>query len=499
MESNFNLIDEEWIPVVGVGKVSLGQIFKTKHYRSVGGNPVQKMAILKLLLAIAQAAHTPQDEDEWESIGESGLAAKCEEYLVKWHDRFDLYGNHPFIQIPEIKQAEIKNYGVLMPEVATGNTSVLTQWQKGSDFSNADKALLLVTQMAFALGGKKTDNAIVLSKNYAGKKNEAGRPATSKPGSAVAYMGLLHNIILGETLWQTVWLNLLSQEQIQESQLFPSGVGVPPWEKTPSGEDCVVARELKDSLMGRLVPVGRFCLLTDAGIHYSEGIQHDDYNSGKVDPTVAVIWGDKKTQVLWCNVDKRPWRELTALLGFISQGQSTGFNCLQLQVGIPRACKVASRFSLWSGGMAVSSNAGEQYLSGRDDFVESEIWLSSASLGEVWLEILRQEVRSLDEIGKILYVKVMGYFKDQLVDGKKYAADASNFFWHLCEADFQTLVGSCSSQDTEKRHELRVRYAGYVQTAYDKFCHKNTARQLDTWVKNRPNLGKYLKRDESNE
>ncbi|WP_442903849.1 type I-E CRISPR-associated protein Cse1/CasA, partial [Gilvimarinus sp. 1_MG-2023] len=55
MENRFNLIDEPWIPVADVGRVSLKDIFKRPDLRALGGNPVQKIALTKLLLAIVQA------------------------------------------------------------------------------------------------------------------------------------------------------------------------------------------------------------------------------------------------------------------------------------------------------------------------------------------------------------------------------------------------------------------------------------------------------------
>lgn len=56
MENRFNLIDEPWIAVVDVGLVSLTDIFSQPELRALNGNPVQKIALTKLLLAIAQSA-----------------------------------------------------------------------------------------------------------------------------------------------------------------------------------------------------------------------------------------------------------------------------------------------------------------------------------------------------------------------------------------------------------------------------------------------------------
>ena len=61
LENRFSLIDEPWIPIADSGRVGLRQIFSNPNYRTLGGNPVQKIAVTKLLLAIAQAATTPAD------------------------------------------------------------------------------------------------------------------------------------------------------------------------------------------------------------------------------------------------------------------------------------------------------------------------------------------------------------------------------------------------------------------------------------------------------
>lgn len=497
MSNRYNLIDEAWIPVASMGRTSLGQIFSEPSYRAISGNPVQKIALTKLLLAVCQAAVTPDDDAQWQELGPEGLASRCRDYLERWHHRFYLYGEQPFLQMPAIVAAECKSYGTVLPEVATGNTTVLNHGQVERPLIDADKAVLLVCLMGFALGGKKTDNSITLSPGYAGKRNDKGKPSTGKPGPAMAHMGLLHNLLEGTTLWQTLWLNLLTRQQIEQSQRYPEGVGTPPWEQMPAGEDCAVARQLKASLMGRLLPLCRFSLLAEEGLHYSEGIVHPGYKEGVSDPSVAVNYSGKDPKALWANPDKRPWRELTALLSFLAQQQTQGFSCLQLNAGIDRATEAVDSFAIWSGGLRVSSNAGEQYASGSDDFVESTLWLYSTALGEFWFAQLQQEMTALDDLAKSLYGRVLAYFKTQLMDGAKLAAQATHLFWQLCERDFQSLLDHCEPSETNQAalQQLRRRFAGYVQQAYDHHCPKDTARQLDAWAKCRPHFQKYLQQE----
>ncbi len=497
MENRFNLIDEPWIPVAGVGRVSLWQVFENSQYRSLGGTPVQRIALMKLLLAIAQAAATPADEQAWRTLGAEGLARSCLAYLDRWHERFFLYGERPFLQMPAIGAATLQRYGAVLPEVSTGNTTVLNHGQLERRLDDGEKALLLVSLMGFALSGKKTDNSVVLTPGYSGKRNDKGKPSSSKPGPAVAHMGLLHSFLIGSNLQETLWLNLLTTRQVEQAMIFPQGVGTAPWECMPEGEDCRAAQELRQSLMGRLLPLCRFCLLAEDGLHYSEGLAHAGYKEGVCDPSVAVDHSGKEPKALWVDPDKRPWRELTSLLGFIEQSGEQGFQSLQVRAGLDRARDVTEVFAIWSGGLRVSSNAGEQYASGSDDFVESQVWLHSTMLGELWFVQLKNEMDALGDLAKGLYGRVMAFFKEQKVDGAKLAAQASTLFWQLCERHFQQLVEACEpeEQGTEQRRQLRLTFAGYVQQAYDRFCPKETARQLDAWAKCRPNNSKYLRQE----
>lgn len=497
MENRFNLVDEPWIPVADHGRVSLRDIFSNPHYRSLGGNPVQKIALLKLLLAIAQAAATPETEAEWETLGAEGLASRCLAYLDKWHDRFYLYGERPFLQMPAVREAKVQSFGAVLPEVSTGNTTVLSQIQVERGLSDADRALLLLSLMGFALSGKKTDNSVVLSPGYAGKRNHNGKASTGKPGPSVGHMGFLHSFLLGRTLQQSLWLNLFSHTQIWQMGIYPSGLGVAPWESMPAGEDCSVARGLCQSLQGRLLPISRFCLLVEEGFHYSEGIAHASYKDGMVDPSMAVNYSGKEPKALWADAEKRPWRELTALLSFIDQSGGQGFQSWQLRAGLERARDVVDAFAIWSGGLRVSSNAGEQYASGRDDFVESIIWIQSELLGQSWFTQLKIEMDALDGLARNLYGRVMTFFKEQTVDGSKLAAQATQLFWQFCERDFQSLLDACDSGEAAipQRRQLRRRFAGYVQQAFDQFCPRETARQLDAWAKCRPNNSNYLNQE----
>ena len=492
MTNKFNLVDEPWIPVAGKGLVSLSKIFSDPSLFALGGNPVQKIALTKLLLAIAQTAYTPKDAEDWKNLGASGMAKETLAYLTAKKDLFWLYGEKPFLQMPAIVTAEKQSFGAVQIFVATGNTTVLTQSQAEVFLTDAEKSMLVIQMMSFGLGGKKTDNSIVLSSEYQGKSNNKGKPSTGKPGPSIGFLGFLHSFLQGASLQESIWLNFVTEENLRELKFFPKALGIAPWEEMPQGENCPVAKSLKYSYMGRLVPISRFILLAEGGVHYSEGIAHQGYAGGIVDASVAVDFSTTKPKVLWADPEKRPWRLLPALLSFLGSEKRDTFDCLQLRLGIPRAKQSRAEFGLWSGGLRVSSNAGEQYVSGLNDFVESEIRFKTKHLNSIWFSKLKQEMDELNTLSKIVYGATRGFFKIQKSEGKGQAARAANLFWQLCERKFQEFVNACDDDSGEDVKKLRHVFAEFTNKAYNTYCPKDTARQLDAWAANCPNLTKYL-------
>jgi CRISPR system Cascade subunit CasA len=283
VENRFNLVDSPWIPIADVGRVSLMQIFSEPSYRALGGNPIQKIAITKLLLAIAQAACTPEDDNDWKDLGTKGLAQKCLAYLEKWHGSFYLYGENPFLQIPAVvdlitartekRKAKAKNnsdklkaeesgkskaFGVgFYPDLSSENNTMLSNTLFERTLSDAEKAMFIVSIMNFALGGKRVEADLV---NFSGQVYGGLYSAKSAP-SLGNYVGYLHSFLTGENLLSTLWLNLLTNEQIQGNKYW-QGLGIPPWEVMPKTETCAVAEQLKNSYMGCLVSMSRFAFLT---------------------------------------------------------------------------------------------------------------------------------------------------------------------------------------------------------------------------------------------
>lgn len=511
-EQRFNLVDEAWVPISGVGLASLRQVFSDSSYRALGGNPAQKIALTKLLLAICQVAATPEDDEAWAAMGEQGMAERALAYLEHNRDCFWLYGERPFLQMPmilssienrkkselagEVTKSDIENaeerakpkpIGTgIYPDLASENSTILTQENVGRLLSEPEKALFVLTLMNLALGGKRIEKDLAPFTSGYMKSNSA------KSGPSLGnYVGYLQTYIQGESVLQTIWLNIFTAENIRHNTLWVNGLGKAPWEEMPCGEDCLVARRMKSSYMGCLVGMCRFVYLQGDGIFYAEGIQYPSHKEGWREPSISIR--EKDARLIWIDPNKRPWRELTSLLAFSqAQPHDDGFDCQQIRIGMIRARKENLRLGIWSGGLKVRGTSGDQSVKQDDDFVESLVWLpleSEISKG-TWFDQLKSEMEGLDSIAKITFSATRNYFKTQQSNGDKQAAQASSLFWQLCERRFQDLVNACIDYKAAK--EYRKVFATYVHKAYDSHCPQDTARQMDAWARNRPNLAKYL-------
>ncbi len=193
-------------------------------------------------------------------------------------------------------------------------------------------------------------------------------------------------------------------------------------------------------------------------------------------PRFAIDFSGKEAKVRWANPERRPWRELTGLLSFIGQ-QKSRFDCIQLQLAISKAMCQTEIIAIWSGGLQVSSNAGEQYVSGLDDMVESLCWLEPSILGEIWFERFKSEMNELDKLAKMLYGCVISYCKALSIESSNYAARATHLFWQLCERQAQALLDDCDKPDI--CHQLRRQFASYCEQVFDQILSTSDCASIE--------------------
>ena len=184
-----------------------------------------------------------------------------------------------------------------------------------------------------------------------------------------------------------------------------------------------------------------------------------------------------------------------ALLSFLDAGEERGFFCLGLQKSVEKLREREdldddAQFGIWSGGIRVSSNAGEQYLTGRDDVVDSETLIKASWLGSNWFRAFSAAMGRLEGLASLLYVAVNGYHSAMKVQDRRIAAEASGLFWQMVEPSEHELMAACDRKSEGWTEDtlpaLLRRYRAMVLSVYDEFCPHDTARQFEAWVLNRP-------------
>ncbi|MDI6696786.1 MAG: type I-E CRISPR-associated protein Cse1/CasA [Anaerolineales bacterium] len=163
MTYSFDLIDQPWIPCVGLnqrtGELSLRQVFT--HARRVrglaGASPLETAALYRLLLAILHSAlRGPESATQWRDLWRAGTwdTPWLHEYLDRWKHRFDLFDpQRPFYQVIEDRMAE-KPALQLVHGMGTANE--LFEHESITEdriLNSRQAAITLLVAQAFGLGG----------------------------------------------------------------------------------------------------------------------------------------------------------------------------------------------------------------------------------------------------------------------------------------------------------------------------------------------------------
>ena len=519
IENKYNLLDENWIPVVGVGKVGLKRIFSDSSLSALGGNPIEKIAVFKLLLAIAQTACTPKDEDEWKSLGRSGMQEKVLEYLDSHRDCFWLYGEKPFLQVPEIadeahcsdkkKFAPVQIGNGKFPDLYADNNTVVSEYDY-LDITNktAELALFLITVQNFALRGKQVNNKIKLADEMPPKS------IIANPGPSLGFNKFLHSFILLDSILGSIYLNLFSMEDLDASGIVTS-LGIPFWEKMPKSENDEIAKNSKDTLLGHLIPMSRFVYFTESGIFFTEGITYHLSKEEKKKNKDFVSWKefsiswklDEKNEMKYLSADvsKRPWRLLTSLL---VKNLEAEYQNLGIRIALKKLLSVndCDSFIIWSGGLDVGGDSFGMKIKENNDYVESELLLQksifSTSEGFSFFKNISNVMAKMNNCEGKLEYSVSSYFMElqnkKLTDGKarKSIIDdrlgiPKQEFWQLCEGEFQNVIDICSGDNAEENLKpVLKKIRSFVSQIYDETCPKDTARQMEAWAKNKPFMKK---------
>lgn len=483
-DSRFNLVHEKWIPAVGKGRVSLLDIFSDDSIHDLAGNAIQKIALIKLFIAIAQASCRLKDEEAWKETGVNGLSDRIIDYLQSHESCFYLYGDKPFLQMPvlaEIKEAKVQEiYFGYLPDLASENDSLLRQLQDKSELDDADKAVFITQLMNYAPGGKRTSFIKPLSPGF------QTRTKSAKAGPSLGGTnGYLQTCLKGNSIRETVWLNYFTDDDLME---LHGGLRLdvrPPWENMPTGEADNRAKELQSSVYAWLVSISRFVLLDDGGIRYTEGLQYPKIKDGYYEPFITIRKEDNVA--LFADPSKKPWRSFVAMLQAVYD-DSSEYSCDILRLFMRRTKENMDVFSVWSGGLRLRANSGDQSVKQDDDYVESEVTLASEFMDSDGYGRLAEAMKKVEGYSAGLQKAIKAYCS-LIDDSTDISAKGRKMYWLAAEPLSNGLINACLSDNNTEIELILSSMRKIVIDVYDSLCPHESARQILVWMKNKPMRG----------
>ena len=483
MWEKFNLVENKWIKV-HEGRLSLYEFFNQSKAPMLSGTAVEKLVVFRLLLAVLQRACPIETEDDYEELSIDEMKETARDYLIRNKDSFNLRDEKaPFLQHPEISSGGKEHLiGAFFPGACSGNTTILFDANEPRKrLSNEDAAYVLLQQVTFAAGGKKHDKDILFSEDVKKGRNAKPSPALGK--------GWLHTFPVGDDLYETLKLNLISEQMLHSSELsFLTGIGIPPWEKMPLTEKGGYSDEYKQTLIGWLVPISRFGRIIETEdeerFRFTEGIEYPRIDSGWCDLSVSLKNpNEKKSKISAVQASRgiEPWRQLDAVLAFFDLNKNSG--CRQLHVIFKE--RQPDVRGMWCLGVQMSENSGEQYMSGSDDFVESFFKIKREMIGSKFLAAYKSHMREIDRIRRCLYSCVCRYYDELKASelGPRHANRAVEKFWGMCSQAGVRLVEVCGSE--EAADLMRVFQQAAIE-AYAEVCPRLSSRALMAYEKSRP-------------
>ncbi|MCX6924944.1 MAG: type I-E CRISPR-associated protein Cse1/CasA [Verrucomicrobia bacterium] len=305
-----NLATDPWIPVVRtdgqIGNMSLEQAFdQGQSVRDLDVRPHERIALMRLLLAIAHAGlDGPDDDNGWRRCREE-LRGAALAHLSKHRVAFQLLGEGArFGQLFSGTNHSPKP-NATHPMWASKLDLLLSTGQKATAFDNAAGSLRAFTPPALA----RMLLAYQACSPLVGGAYKGRSPCVER--------NMLHTFLCGENLLETIWLNLLDGALV-ERQFGAQHWGTPVWLAMPqSPADELAIQNATTTYLGRLVPLPRAIWLGEDGrtIGLKNGLKYPAWVGEPPEPSATLLAGKSKRErrVFGIRLDRALWRDLPAL------------------------------------------------------------------------------------------------------------------------------------------------------------------------------------------
>ncbi|MDR4519963.1 MAG: type I-E CRISPR-associated protein Cse1/CasA [Nitrosomonas sp.] len=512
-----NLVTEAWIPVVRQdGKpatASLMQVFTAgKQFSDLAVRPHERIALMRLLICIAQAAlDGPEDIDAWDDAPNT-LPKAAKKYFEEWEKSFDLFDpEKPFLQISTIAKLpkagktseggeanDLTSVGKLDFSLATGNNALLFDHGGQRDFSPEALTLMLLTFQQFSPGG-------LIGKVTWGSK-ETSKSSAHAPCTPSS---MLHTFLRRDTVLDTICANLLTKEAIAQhfNKPFDECWGQPVWERMPANPDDKTAIDnATQTYLGRLVPLARLIRIVDgSNMLLGDGLAYPAFESFPEEVSAIIVVSRDGTERKLLRADsKAVWRELSALTVSRKQGKVGGALVLE---NVPEN----AAFDLWVGALLTNKatilDTAESVFhipakmrtdNGRAAYSGEVQWAENIAGKLGWaVETYRKESDGGWE-GRLEMTKPQDRWKLK----EKLRAATAHYYWTAVEKNRPMLVahveaiGTTAEAVEKTREAWRKAVHGAARQAYALACGQETPRQIRAFALG---LGKLFAKQQSDD
>ena len=494
-----NLTTDAWIPTVRRdGKpemVSLLDAFDRGHeLQDLAVRPHERIALMRLLICVAQAAlDGPTDFDDWKAC-RSRIAPAALEYLKHWQHAFEMFGDgQRFLQVANLKKAagksdeadeEGNSTSKLDLALATGNNATLFDNAGGSArlFQPSDLAVMLLTFQCFSPCGR------IGMALWDGIETPGQGSCDHAPCLAG---GMLHTLLRGGSLLDSVHRNLMSKSQAEH--FFGKNLwGKPIWQAMPERPaDSEAVHNATGTYLGRLVPLARAIRLGDdcLSLLLANGLEYTPYSKGGCrEPTATIVVRKVKDQpervVLSGSLDRGLWRELHSLTVKGASQSTPG--------GPPALQNVSGEKELDLGvGSLVDDKAKPL------DTTESVFHVPSAMLTDASQRIYEDGVKHADNVAFLVKRAVSVCHKElgddldrrEMRDRRQRIQEkATSQFWTDIEQEVSRLLEVVAAPESLGLH-AEWHWTPWGQcvgraahAAYESACPRETPRQIRAYV-----------------
>lgn len=447
---HMNLTGDPWIPVLWAdghrSDVSLLTLFERGgEIADLAVSPAERVALMRFLLCIVmRSLPLPETWPDWKKTTTDELATKAASYLRQWHDAFELYGEHAFLQADGLKTKNNATQDKLDFTLSSGNNHTIFDHGAGKDgrpHSDSWLARKLLVAQNFSPGGLISEN------------DWNGTPcAKSASASPLLEGSPLHVFCLGGSILETLRWNLIPKDALGAIEL-----GIPVWENPPcNGEE---AGKFTTTLFGRMVPISRAMKFSEDKplVSFAEGARYaklpefiDPYLSNKK----VKDKNNERIIYLGIQADRHPWRELESILAIERQGAAiTPPQHIQVKRYLPED----KTLRIWCGGVAVD----------QAKYVFSGEWVMSFSIQQInedesvarlfaFIRNSEQVAELLKETVKIFWKNLNGIRKSELgtAAGREHArADAIREYWNRLNCEVTAFLAKEELDDFSMLYE----------------------------------------------